>query len=115
MRLTRRQFAVGAALAPTMLRAHDGEFHGTVHEVAIRMFKFDPEALTVAVGDRIHFTNHDVAPHTATAEDETWDTGRLNRGEAVEIDVTEGMTSSCYCRFHPNMRADLTITPAKPS
>ncbi len=109
MRLTRRQFAVGAVLAPTMLRAHNGEFHGTVHEVMIERFEFAPETLSVAVGDRIRFTNNDVAPHTATATDESWDTGRLNRGDSAEIDIVDGMTATYFCRFHPNMKAAITL------
>lgn len=110
MRLTRRQFALGATLAPTSLSAHNGEFHGTLHEVAIEGFQFVPAELTIAAGDRIRFTNHDVAPHTATATDQSWDTGRLGRGDSAEVDIMDGMVTTYFCRFHPKMVGALILS-----
>ncbi len=78
------------------------------HQVTIEGFAFSPASLAVNDGDTIIFTNADSAPHTASADDGSWDTGRLNRGQSGEIAVTANMASAYHCNFHRNMRAVLT-------
>ena len=82
----------------------------TTHRVEIKGFKFRPKELSVAVGDRIQFENSDGAPHSATADNKSWDTGVLSGGQSAEITVTEGMGDRYFCKIHPNMRGKLTIT-----
>ena len=45
--------------------------------VAIADFAFDPETVTVDAGTKLTWTNDDEAPHTATADDGSFDTGTL--------------------------------------
>ncbi len=77
------------------------------HQVAIQGMKFVPASLQVAIGDTIVFTNADNAPHTATANNGNWDTGRLNRGQSAQIQVVAGMDSGYFCQFHRNMKGAL--------
>lgn len=112
--IDRRQMLAGLlGAAPLLLArrglAHNGVVHGRTHAVEIRGMRFVPATLAVAVGDAITWTNADLAPHSATALDGSWDTGRLAKGESATIDVTEGMTGSYRCRFHPQMKADFTV------
>ncbi len=79
------------------------------HKVTISGLKFSPEHLTVRVGDKITWINQDIAPHTATATDKSWDTGNLRRGETVSVIVTDGFAEKYYCRFHPMMKASIKI------
>ncbi len=85
-----------------------GELPAT-HKVEIRKFKFVPDHLAVKPGDTIIWTNLDIAPHTATANDKSWDTGRLNKGQSKSVVVSNAMTAEYYCRFHPSMKAGLQI------
>jgi plastocyanin len=106
--------AFAAALSGVrVVRGHDGEdpgAEGAVHHlVTIGRFKFEPAVLSVSVGDTITWTNADIAPHTATASDGSWDTGTIKKGEAVSITVAAGMTGGYFCRFHPAMKAELEI------
>ncbi|MBO6726594.1 MAG: cupredoxin family copper-binding protein [Rhizobiaceae bacterium] len=106
--------AFAAALSGVrVVRGHDGEDHGAEgavhHLVTIERFKFEPAELSVSVGDTITWTNADIAPHTATAEDGNWDTGTIKKGEAISITVAPGMTGGYFCRFHPAMKAELEI------
>lgn len=80
------------------------------HEVAIRGFQFEPRILKVRVGDRIRVTNHDLAPHTATAQDGSWDTGTLDQDQSTELSVTAEWTGDYFCAYHPSMTAQLDIT-----
>lgn len=79
------------------------------HIVEIKQFKFIPEQLTVRPGDTIKWINRDIAPHTATAKDRTWDTKRLKKGEAMSIVVTKAMKTDYFCLYHPHMKAKLIL------
>jgi len=79
------------------------------HHVEIRDFSFTPEVLSVKPGDTIIWTNQDIAPHTATARDGSWDTGILAKGQSKEIKVTGKLTADYFCRFHPMMQAKLRL------
>ncbi|QHQ33733.1 cupredoxin domain-containing protein [Algicella marina] len=78
------------------------------HSVAIRGGKYVPAALTVASGDTITFTNEGPAPHTATANDGSFDTGRLVRGKSATVTVTGSGDIPYFCRVHPAMKAVVT-------
>lgn len=105
MSVNRRVFMAGAmGVLATPALAHDN-----VREVAIRDFGFEPERLTVHPHDKIRFTNHDLVPHTATALDESWDTGVLETGEEVTLTVGADWTSDYYCVLHPSMTATLVL------
>lgn len=100
--------AVALSAAPRWPRAADGS--GTAHTVEIRDLKFVPESLDVRAGDTITWINRDIAPHTATATDKSWDTGTLKRGERASVTVVgPGMTGWYFCRFHPAMKATLRV------
>jgi plastocyanin len=107
-RLTRRQFgdlagALGAAAFSSRARALGG-----LH-VNIKRFKFDPVELTVAPGTVVMWTNLDAAPHTATDQSESWDTGELRKNDSQSITFEEEGTFEYFCRFHPNMKAKITV------
>ncbi|MFT5446510.1 MAG: plastocyanin [Gammaproteobacteria bacterium] len=81
----------------------------THHTVKIQQFVFSPASLPVRTGDRVTWVNLDIVPHTATADDGSWDTGQLVPQASVEIEVTQTMRNTDYCRFHPTMEARLDI------
>jgi plastocyanin len=88
-------FAAAFALLATPLLAAD-------HKVEIKGMKFVPASLTIAAGDTVTFTNQDAAPHTATANNGAFDTGRLNRGQSKQVTVKAG-THAYKCALHPMM------------
>ncbi len=78
-------------------------------EVSIHGFAFDPKTLSVQVGDRVRFTNHDSAAHTATADDGSWDTGSLGGGDSDDVAFDQAGTISYKCRFHASMTGTVTV------
>lgn len=78
------------------------------HAITITNFEFAPNNLIVSVHDTIIWTNRDIIPHTASADDGSWDTGHIGVNETASIDVTDAMGTSYFCRFHPSMKAGLT-------
>jgi plastocyanin len=81
----------------------------TRHRVVKTDFEFLPSVLTVRPGDLVTWVNMDIAPHTATAGDKTWDTGRLNASQEETIEVKAEMAADYFCRFHPMMKGKLRI------
>lgn len=80
---------------------------------------YDPDPLTVKVGDTIAVNNEDIAPHTVTnGKDATdpnmgklFDTSIINAGDSGEI-VTTDMEPGEYpyfCSVHPYMTGTLTV------
>ena len=81
----------------------------TEHTVEIRDFVFVPATLRVRPGDRITWINRDIAPHTVTAADESWDSGEMPQGATYTHTVKADQTDNYFCRFHPSMTARLDI------
>lgn len=108
--LSRRDVIVGAAALAVAPKSRVlASPAPTLHEIAIRAFKFDPPHIRVRVGDAIRWTNHDLAPHTATADEFGWDTGELLENQSGEISVIEGMEATYFCAFHPHMKGTIEI------
>ena len=78
-------------------------------EVDIAEFKYVPETITVTAGDTVTWTNSDEAPHTATADDEAFDTGDLQRGQKGEVTFEEPGSYPYYCRFHAFMKGTVEV------
>jgi plastocyanin len=80
-----------------------------VHDIEIRRFKFVPASLDVRPGDMICWTNFDLAPHTATADDDGFDTGILKKGQSQVVEVSEALSRTYHCAFHPHMKARINL------
>lgn len=74
------------------------------HVIEIQRFEFVPAEVQVGPGDTIRWINRDPVPHTATAADSSWDSGRLELGEAWNLVVGDGDAGSYLCAYHPTMR-----------
>ena len=90
-------------------------------KVQIKDFLYDPEAISVAVGTKITFTNEDGAPHTATSgpsptADGVFETGTLKKGQSKSVTVTKAGTFAYYCAIHPFMKGhgdrQMSLAPA---
>ena len=106
MPFTRRTFLTSLLSLPVLALARPAR--AATHKVTIKSFKFSPAQINVAVGDTIVFENEDGAPHTATAD--AFDTGRLNRGQSAEVEITSAGTHDYICKFHPNMKGSVTAS-----
>lgn len=77
--------------------------------VEIVDFEFGPEEITVPAGSTIIFTNQDAAAHTATADDSSFDTKELGKGDSADETFEEPGTYSYYCRFHVFMKGSVVV------
>lgn len=103
-RMSRRAAAIGCLAAPIAATLPGAAFAAT-HQVAIEGFKFSPANLSIKAGDTVVFTNNDGAPHTASADDGSWTTARLGRGQSESVVISKAGNHSYFCKVHPNMKA----------
>lgn len=80
--------------------------------VTIKGFKYSPATASVHTGDTITWTNQDQAPHTATANDKSFDTGTINKGKSGSHKFTKAGTFSYICTVHPSMKGTVTVLGA---
>ena len=86
-----------------------GETSGSADSVEIVEFVFAPEEITVPAGTTVTFTNQDTAPHTATADDSSFDTEELGKSDSAEETFDEPGTFTYYCRFHVFMKGSVVV------
>jgi plastocyanin len=76
--------------------------------VVIANYEFVPSNLTVERGPvTISFNNTDGAAHTATADDGSFDTGKIGPGQTLTVSVTK--TVSFHCDIHRSMTATIDV------
>src|SRR3990170_8765645 len=61
---------------------------------------FDPADVTVEAGETITWSNDGALPHTATADDGSFDTGALDPGNSDSGRIEEGGGEPDYWRRH---------------
>jgi plastocyanin len=104
--MTRLSYRAAGVLALTMMPAACGD-RMPEHVIAVQNFTYTPAGLEVAGGDSVLFVNHDVVPHTATARDNSWNTGEIGPGDSARVAVRNA--GEYYCVFHPNMTARIIV------
>jgi len=78
--------------------------------IDITDFKYGPMRVTVKAGARVVWTNHDAAPHTATAGGAGgFDTGTLKKGDTKTVTLRKPGTYAYICAFHPFMKATVVV------
>jgi len=104
-------FAVTSAEAvgPRARGAVVGTALARTHVVEIRKFRFEPASLELVAGDTIRWINRDPVPHTATAQDSTWSSGRIEPGSEWQMVGTRNTTPNYYCIYHPTMTGSVQV------
>ena len=69
-----------------------------------------PAEATAKVGDTIEWINKDIFAHTATARNGDFDVPMPPKKTVTSV-LKKAGTVEFYCRYHPNMKATLTVTP----
>jgi plastocyanin len=101
--------------SPDRKRSRDGAPRATAAadtSVTIRDFDFAPASVTVDVGDTVTWNNEGPTPHTATADNGSFDTGILDDGESGSHTFEQAGTFQYFCQPHPNMRGTVTVRAA---
>ncbi len=81
-------------------------------KVEIVDFAYDPDPVTIEEGGKVIWQNEDSAPHTATAEDGSFDTGTLEEGKLKSESFKEAGTYDYVCSIHPDMHGTVEVVAA---
>ncbi len=88
---------------------------GPTVDVEMQDYVFAPAAVEVEVGTTVRWTNRGQAPHTATADDGSFDTGQITTGgSAGHVFATPG-SFPFICTLHPDMKGTITVVAAASS
>ena len=79
------------------------------HIVKIKNFKFEPADLIIKEGDIVQFVNEDSSAHTATANNNEFDSLRLEQGDSFEFKFTKQGDYSYFCEIHPSMKGNIKV------
>lgn len=82
---------------------------GNEASVTIDDFAFSPGALTVSVGTTITWTNDQGLTHTVTADDGSFDSGRLATGDTFSQTFDTTGIFAYHCTIHPSMTATVIV------
>ena len=95
--------------APSEAAPSDAPAAGGGDAVTIANFAFGPASLSVAAGTTVTWTNNDSAPHTATADDGSFDSSSIAPGATFSQAFDTAGTFAYHCSIHPNMTATIEV------
>jgi plastocyanin len=78
-------------------------------KVEIVEFTYQPDPVVVQVGGKVTWQNQDTAPHTATADDGSFDTGTIEKGKIGSETFKEAGTFTYFCEIHPTMHGTVEV------
>jgi plastocyanin len=79
------------------------------NQVNIDNFSFTPPTLTVPVGTKVTWVNHDDVPHIVTNTDKRFVSPVLDTDEKFSYTFTTPGTYNYYCSIHPKMTAKIIV------
>jgi plastocyanin len=102
---------LGAACAALLMCGAAADAHAAgktkTHTIVIEAMRYSPSTLDVAVGDVVVWKNKDPFPHTATAEDHSFDSRQIAAGRSWKFKVRKKGVFPYVCTLHPTMKAEL--------
>ena len=85
---------------------------GATDTIRIKDFLYEPDPVTVRVGQKVTIRNEDSAPHTITEEggSPSFDSDTVKGGASGSITFSDAGTFAYLCLFHPTMKGSVTVT-----
>ena len=79
-------------------------------KVSIKGFAFSPATISVKAGSTITVTNNDSTAHTFTADNGSFDTGKISPGKSATVTVADAGTFGYRCTIHTSMKGTVVVT-----
>lgn len=98
------------APAPTAQpSAPTAEGGGRVTRVGMASMRFSPAQIRIKAGDTVEWVNDDEVPHTATARDQGWDSGMMQKGQTWRRTFDAPGRYPYFCQVHPFMKGVVVV------
>lgn len=103
--------SMGIPLYSKSLRSSSMQDKAMTSEVKIDNFSFTPQALTVAVGTTVTWTNRDDIPHTVVSTDDpkAFKSKVLDTDEKFSFTFSKPGNYAYFCSVHPKMTGKVTV------
>jgi len=85
----------------------------TPRGVSIVYRAYQPSITTVTVGETVTWRNTTLLPHTVTAVEGSFNSGKLNGGESFSVTFTTPGTFLYKCLIHPTMKGTVVVRSAQ--
>jgi plastocyanin len=102
-------FASGGLAAPAVIAPSAAGAAGEVRVTIVNM-SFQPSATTIDAGDTVTWMNQGFIPHTVTAVEGGFDSGRLSGGRSFSFTFPTPGTYPYFCTIHPNMKGEVVVS-----
>ena len=106
-----RRGALMAALAAALLVSPAWGQHGpgvhpasTAHQVSIGFASVAPVRVDVVTGETVQWTNDSARVHTVTADDQSFDSGRIAASQTFSHGFAAAGEVPYHCRLHPAIK-----------
>ena len=97
-------------MTAVMLGAIAVPAHAGTIQIVMENLVISPAETNAKVGDTVECINKDILVHSATARNGDFDVTIPPKTTATSV-LKKAGTIEYYCRFHPNMKAVLTVAP----
>lgn len=84
---------------------------GAPDAVSMVDYAFNPGSTSVSVGTTVTWTNKGTQDHTVTADDGSFDSGRVVVGSTFNHTFSTAGTFKYHCSFHDQMTGTIIVTP----
>jgi plastocyanin len=108
---TEAEATTGGKASPASVptESESGEKVERAVKVDIADFAYDPDPVRVQEGGKVIWMNEDAAPHTATADDGSFDTGTIEEGKIQSETFKQPGTYAYHCEIHPTMHGTVEV------
>ena len=103
-----RRILLALVIAPLGLASVSA--HAATIQIVMDKLVFEPAETAAKVGDTIEWINKDILAHTATATGGEWNVVIAPK-KTEKLVLQKAGTVDYYCKYHPNMKARLTVAP----
>ncbi len=81
------------------------------HEVQVIMtdLSYDPETVTIKVGDTVTWVNQDAPQHDVIADNGEFKSDLFDRGQTFSYTFTKAGTYPYHCSIHPGMAGTVVV------
>jgi plastocyanin len=100
-------------IALSLLLATAQTFAATV-TVNISNFQFNPQTVTINVGDTVKWSNSDPATHTTLSDTGAWSSGNLIQGQSFSHTFSSAGKFTYKCAIHPSFMSGTVVVTAPP-
>lgn len=78
-----------------------------LHTIEISKMKFNPDSLTIPVGDTVVWVNNDITNHCVTEVSKGWTSGALTPGQSYKKAFKK--SANYFCAIHMVMNGKITV------